>query len=183
MAMTIVPVVTMGWASVTRSARFSPFIPMTLLPFLFQPRVNFPDSSELTNGGAWTWQGALVSSLVVKSNLGEERIHLSVHFQRAVHHCGKSRQGLKAGTEAETKTLLARALSGPCSATFLTQSRLTCIEKVLLKSGCLLHQSSINLLSYCCNRTQGPKQHKKSHCLFYGVLLLRGSGTSLRSSQ
>lgn len=54
MAMTIVPVVTMGWASVTRSARFSPFIPMTLLPFLFQPRVNFPDSSELTNGGAWT---------------------------------------------------------------------------------------------------------------------------------
>lgn len=120
---------------------------------------------------------------MVKSNLGEERIHLSVHFHRAVHHCGKSRQGLKAGTEAETKTLLARALSGPCSATFLTQSRLTCIEKVLLKSGCLLHQSSINLLSYCCNRTQGPKQHKKSHCLFYGVLLLRGSETSLRSSQ
>lgn len=60
MAMAIVPVVTVGWASVTCCVHFSAFIPMTLLPFLFQflgkklqPRVNFPES-KLIKEGMWT---------------------------------------------------------------------------------------------------------------------------------
>lgn len=60
MVMATVPVVTVGWASVTCCVYFSSFIPMTLLPFLFQflvkkvqPRVNFPES-KLIKGGVWT---------------------------------------------------------------------------------------------------------------------------------
>lgn len=152
MAMTIVPVVAVSQASVIFSVHVSPFIPMTLLPFLFQflaeklqPRIHFPNASKLTNGGVWTWIGCsgflsvdVIKNTLAKSNLGEKRIYFSVYFQIAVH------QELEAGTEAEIKTLLARALSGSHPATLIIQSRLTSIEMVLCRvaTSYINHQST-----------------------------------------